>query len=385
MPWEETKPMSERAKFAALHAEGLYSLTELCERFGVSRKTGYKWLARYEAAGVEGLRERSRAPRSCPHKTPPDVAEALLTARRDHPTWGPKKLRAYLKKRQPDLAERLPAASTAGAILTAHGLTQPRTRPARSWKHPGGATLVAEAPNRVWCADFKGQFPTGDGVVCYPLTVTDAYSRFLLGCEALPSVRGEGARPVLERLFAENGLPDALRTDNGSPFATLAICGLSQLSVWWIKLGIAHQRIAPGRPEQNGRHERMHRTLKKETARPPQADHRAQQARFDAWRNEFNTERPHEALGQNPPATLYTPSPRPLPAALPEPNYPGHYEVRQVSRSSMFRFHSRQIFASEALIGEHIGLEETGDGVWSLYFYNVLLGRLDERDYKLRG
>ena len=229
---------------------------------------------------------------------------------------------------------------------------------------------MAEAPNQTWCADFKGQFPTQDGMDCYPLTVTDAHSRYLLCCHALPSVRQEGAFPIFERLFAEFGLPEAIRTDNGNPFATQAICGLSKLSVWWIKLGIAHQRIEPGQPQQNGRHERMHKTLKRETARPPEKDHAAQQARFDAWRDEFNQERPHQALGQKTPASLYASSPRPLPSRLPEPDYPGHFQVRQVSKSSMFRFHHRQVFLSEALIEEHIGLEEIDEGLWSLYFYN---------------
>jgi transposase InsO family protein len=376
--------MCERAKFVALLEESLFSMSELCQRFGISRRTGYKWLARFEQSGLDGLKDQSRRPHSSPKQTSSEVQEALLQARRDHPTWGPKKLVAYLQPRCPDLP--LPAAaSTVGELLKQHGLSQPRKRPARSWKHPGEPALQADAPNQTWCADFKGQFPTRDGKDCYPLTITDAHSRFVVCCQALPSVRQEGAFPVFERAFAEFGLPRIIRTDNGVPFATQAICGLSKLSVWWIKLGIVHQRIEPGQPQQNGRHERMHKTLKRETARPPEADHKAQQARFDTWRAEFNHERPHEALGQNPPASLYSASPRPLPAGLPDPGYPGHFQVRLVSKSSMFRLHHRPIFISEALIDEHIGLEETGDGVWSVYFYDVLLGRLSERDYKVRG
>jgi transposase InsO family protein len=245
--------------------------------------------------------------------------------------------------------------------------------------------LRAAAPNDVWCADFKGQFPTGDGQLCYPLTVTDAHSRYLLACRALPSVRQTGVFPAFQRLFADYGLPRAIRTDNGAPFATQAVAGLSKLSVWWIKLGIAHQRIEPGCPEQNGRHERMHRTLKAETARPPRPSHAAQQRCFDRFRREFNDERPHEALGQQPPATRYAPSPRPLPARLPPPDYPGHWEVRRVSRAGTIRFQRHQLFVSDALIHEDVGLVEVADGVWSLYFYHVLLARLDERDYRIRG
>jgi transposase InsO family protein len=384
MPWKVTEPMTERARFVALHDEGLFSMTELCQRFNISRRTGYKWLARFEQGGLDGLKDQSRKPHSSPKQTSLEVQEALLQARRDHPSWGPKKLLAYLWPRRPDLP--LPAAaSTVGELLKQQGLSQPRKRPARSWKHPGQIPLLADAANQTWCADFKGQFPTKDGKDCYPLTITDAHSRFILCCHGLPSVRQEGAFPVFERAFAQFGLPGAIRTDNGVPFATQAICGLSKLSVWWTKLGIAHQRIEPGQPQQNGRHERMHKTLKRETARPPEADHEAQQARFDTWRAEFNQERPHEALEMKTPASLYVPSPRPLPSQLPEPCYPGHFQVRLVSKSSMFRLHHRPIFISEALVDEYIGLEETGDGIWSVYFYDVLLGRLSERDYKVRG
>ena len=384
MPWKVTEPMAERAKFVALFDEGLFSMSELCQRFGISRRTGYKWLGRYEQGGLEGLKDQSRKPQSSPRQTCPEVREALLQVRRDHPTWGPKKLLAYLQARRPDLS--LPtAASTVGELLKQQGLSQPRKRPARKWRHAGEPALQADAPNQTWCADFKGQFPTQDGKDCYPLTITDAHSRFLLCCQALPSVRQEGAFPIFERVFAEFGLPAAIRTDNGNPFATQAICGLSRLSVWWIKLGIAHQRIEPGQPQQNGRHERMHKTLKRETARPPEKDHPTQQTRFDTWRAQFNHERPHEALQMKAPASVYTASARPLPSQLPDPCYPGHFQVRLVSKSSMFRLHHRPIFISEALVDEYIGLEEVDEGVWSVYFYDVLLGRLSERDYKIRG
>ena len=382
MPWKQTHPMDQRAQFVTLHQEGLYSMTELCQRFAVSRKTGYKWLNRYQQEGLSGLQDQSRAPHVCQQQMPPDVQQALLDARRAHPTWGPRKLLPYLKQRQPDL--ELPAASSVGDLLEKHGLIQNRRRRPRH-QHPGSSPLSADAPNVLWSTDFKGQFKTGDGEYCFPLTVTDNYSRFLLCCHGLPSVQQEGVFPVFRHLFQEFGLPDAIRTDNGNPFATQAIYGLSSLNVWWIKLGIAHQRIRPGQPQENGRHERMHRTLKAETTRPPQKDHATQQIRFDAFRHEFNEERPHEALGQRTPSSIYVASCRPLPAVLPAPVYAGHLQVRRVSQAGTFRFHHRQPFLSHALAQEEIALEEVADGLWSIYFYNVLLARLDERDYKISG
>jgi transposase InsO family protein len=375
--------MSERRAFLDAYEHGGYSVTELCERFGISRKTGYKWLARAQSDAPEGLAERSRAPKSHPNQTPDQITRILVSAREKHPHWGPVKLRHWLLARQPELEERLPAPSTIGAILKRHGLVKPHPR-RRRWPHTTGRIVQAPTANAVWAADFKGQFRTQDGKECFPLTITDAYSRFLLSCQALESVAGQGVRPVFEQVFQTYGLPEAIRTDNGSPFASRAIAGLSSLNVWWHKLGIEHQRIAPGRPEQNGRHERMHRTLKQETTRPPQATLAAQQLRFDAFRQEYNDERPHAALLGRVPTSVYTASLRPYPACLAKPEYSGHLEVRQVSNSGMFRFHARQIFLSEALAKETIGLEEIDDGVWSVYFYDLLLARLDERDYVVR-
>ena len=285
MPFLPTDPLMERAHLVALYQDGLYSVTELADRFGVSRPTVYSWIERFREGGAEALADRSRAPKRSPQQTPPEVEALIVEARQAHPTWGPRKLLPYLARRHPDLC--LPAPSTAGAILARHGLTKKR-RPRRSAKHPGSAPLVTTAPNQVWTADFKGQFKTRDGLLCYPLTVCDAHSRFVLGCTGLPSVKQHGAKKQFERLFAAYGLPSAIRSDNGVPFATQALCGLSRLSVWWLKLGIAHDRITPGQPQQNGRHERMHKTLKAETARPPERDMARQQVRFDAWRTEFN-------------------------------------------------------------------------------------------------
>lgn len=382
MPWKDTEPVMERARFIALYAEGLYTVTELCARFGISRKTGYKWLGRYEAAGLPGLAAQSRAPHGCPQRTPAETEAALVQAREAHPHWGPKKLIAYLRSTQPELA--LPAPSTAGAVLKRRGLVPARPR-RRRLTHPASPPLVAAAPNAVWCADFKGEFRTRDGTLCYPLTVTDAYSRYLLGCQSLTSTAHAGAQETFTRLFAAYGLPAAIRTDNGTPFASAALGGLSHLAVWWIKLGIRLQRIPPGQPQANGRHERMHRTLKAETTRPPAADLPGQQARFDAFRAEFNAVRPHEALAQRPPGSLYRPSARELPPQLPTPAYAGHLLVRQVGSEGCIRLRSQRLFVSSVLAGEHVALEEVEEGLWSLYFYDVLLGRFTEQEWQLQG
>ena len=380
MPWNQTNPMDQRTRFALAYQDGLYTMTELCQRFGVSRKTGYKWLNRYHEQGLDGLKEQSRAPKHCPHKTPKAVEDLLLETRRKHPRWGPRKLLDYLRPRHADL--RLPAASTVGALLKRQGLIEGKRR-RRKPRHPGAAPLVTTEANQVWGADFKGEFRMQNGVYCYPLTITDAHSRYLLACQGLPSTKQNGVFEVFEGLFKEMGLPWAIRTDNGNPFATQALCGLSRLNVWWIKLGISHQRIEPGQPQQNGRHERMHRTLKAETTRPPEHEMTAQQQRFDGFRAAFNQERAHEALGGAVPASVYAPSERVMPQELPAPNYPGHYEVRWVSKAGTFRFKHRQLFISQALRHEWIGLEEVADGVWSVYFYDMLLARLDERTWKL--
>lgn len=380
MPWTETEPMKERMRFIVDWERGLFKVNELCRRYGVSRKTGYKWIDRFEADGVEGLSERSRAPHDCPHRIAAVVARAILDARRQHPSWGPRKLLAWLAVRRPELM--LPAVSTAGDLLKRHGFVKRRRRRHR-WVHPGAPELVAAAPNDLWTADFKGHFRTGDGVYCYPLTIADQHSRYLLGCTALESIRTEHAKPIFERLFRDVGLPSAIRTDNGAPFASTGIHGLCAMNSWWMRLGIRHQRIEPSHPEQNGAHERMHRTLKAETTRPPAHTRRGQQRKFDRFRDEYNYERPHEAQDDEPPAKAWRPSRREYPSRLPKPEYPGHHLVRLVSNAGTFRFQSRQIFLSNALAQDHVGLEESKDGIWSIYFYDVLLGHLDERDFRI--
>ena len=385
MPWDERTRMDQRERFVSEFDSCQYTMTELCERYGISRKTGYLWVNRYAKEGLEGLRDRSCAPHSCPHGTTQEVSERLLELRRSHPTWGPRKLLAWLKKREPERS--WPAASTVGGILKCHGLVEGQSsRRRRPWPPSGRPSVQAEAPNRVWTGDFKGQFRTGDGRLCYPLTVADGFSRFLLAVVGLDTVSQAQAWPVFERLFREYGLPEVIKTDNGSPFASIcALARLSRLSVRWLKLGIRLERIEPGHPEQNGRHERMHRTLKQETARPPAASRGAQQERFDRFRSVYNEQRPHEGLGQKTPAEVYHPSGRPYPEKTPEPEYPGHFEVRWVRPNGGIKWQGEFLFLSQALSGERVGLEEVEDGVWSVYFGPVLLARFDERERQLYG
>jgi putative transposase len=380
MPWIQTEPMTERAKFIIASKEGCYSMTELCERFSISRKTGYKWINRYEADGLQGLSDQSRAPRSHPHRVDDSIRDLLIECRRKHPTWGARKIISILEGRRPDLL--LPAASTITEIFGREGLLQ-RRHPRKKYAHPGAGTLTVGAPNEVWTADFKGEFRMKNRQYCYPLTIADAYSRFLLACQSLSSTAQKGAFPVFKQLFQEYGLPQAIRTDNGVPFSTSALCGLSRLSVWWTKLGIHHQRIDPGKPEQNGRHERMHRTLKAETTRPPEINLQQQQIRFECFREEFNNIRPHEALGQKVPASEYSSSTKALPRRTPKPNYASHHEVRLVSDRGSFKFKTHQIFLSLALVKEQIALEEIDDGIWRIYFYDLILGHLNEHDYSI--
>ncbi len=381
---EPLHTVNDRLQFIAAHQSGLYTMTELARRYRISRQAGYEWVGRYAQEGADGLKPRSHAPHCCPHRIVGYIAEALLEARRRHPTWGARKLIPWLIGKRPELEGRLPAASTVTDLFRRHGLVEPRYRRQRS-KHEAAGPLQAGAPNEVWAADYKGQFRTRDGRECYPLTVTDAFSRALLLCDALLSVRFAEAKPSWERCFARNGLPDRMRSDNGAPFAAPTPLGLTRLNVWWTKLGIVHDRIEPGRPDQNGSHERMHRTLKAESTRPPGKDQADQQRMFDRFQAEFVDERPHESLGQRTPGSLYTRSQRAMPERLPAPEYEGHWEPRCVRRLGTFKFKGREIFLSSVLAYERIALEEVEDGVWSIYFYRLMLGRLDERTGKISG
>lgn len=382
MPFKQSDPVKARMEFVVLKKEGLYTHTELCERFGVARQAGYDVMKRYEAEGIDGLKDRSHAPKHVPHRIPEEIASVLLETRKAHPDWGPRTILAYLAGQRPEL--ELPAASTVGDLFKRSGMVRPRPR-RREWRHPGRSTITAKAPNDMWSVDFKGQFRTRDGQTCYPLTVADTHTRFLLGCDGLNSTGHQGAQRVFERLFREYGLPASIRSDNGTPFSSKAIGGLSRLNVWWTQLGIHHDRTEPGHPEQNGSHERMHRTLKRATVWPAAADAVEQQERFDGFRGEYNHVRPHHALAMKTPSSLYQASARVMPERIPEPEYPGHCRVRRVRANGIVHFRDHDLFLSEVLIGHDVAFEEIGERLWSLYFYDLLLARLDERTFTLSG
>ena len=379
MPWREICPMEERARFIIECVRGELTMTALCRQYGISRKTAYKWWDRFEAEGSVRLADRSRACHSHPNATAPEVVTLLIAARKRHPTWGPRKLIAWLAAHYPGL--RLPAPSTAGDLLTRHGLARRRRRrvQAAPYTEP---FLACDGPNVVWCADFKGGFRVGNGCRCNPLTISDAFSRYLLRCEAMTWMDEARVRPAFESAFGEFGLPHAIRTDNGPPFATVAPGGLSRLAIWWLKLGIRPERIPLGTPQQNGRHERLHRTLKDETTRPPAHTLADQQRVFDRFRRVYNDERPHEALGQKPPGTVYTASPRRYPVALREPEYPAGMAVRSVRQNGSLKWKGAEPYVGAPLAGERVGLEELGDGRWRVYFAELPLGVIEGERFR---
>ena len=375
--------MDERLQFVRDALRDRFTMSELCARYGVSRRIGYKWLARYEADGRRGLADRSRAPHHCPHKLGDAMTALLVGAREAHPFWGARKLVTVLAAKHPRVA-RWPAPSTVADLLARRGLVHKR-RHRRASTHPGVVRPTTVAPNDLWTADFKGQFRTGDRRYCYPLTIADQHTRFLLSCRGLLSTQTVTARPVFERTFREYGLPIAIRTDNGVPFATQAIHGLSYLNVWWMRLGIIHQRSRPGCPQDNGAHERMHRTLKRQAIKPVRASCAAQQRNFDAFQREYNTERPHERLNQETPASHYVHSSRTYPERLPALEYPAHFLVKKITTGGTFRFQHKLLYLANAMVDQHIGLEETDDGIWAIHFNTVLLATFDERDYIITG
>jgi transposase InsO family protein len=355
-------------------------MTELCARFSISRKTGYEVLGRYREAGPAGLMPRSSAPHAHGRTTPEALSSAIIALRRERPSWGPRKIVARLAAIQPEVA--WPAASTAGEILKRAGLVSGR-RVRRRAPPRRGALTVAQHAGHVWAVDHKGWIRLLDGSRAEPLTVTDGFSRYLVSLSATGSTRQEEARPLFEAAFRDHGLPEVIRSDNGAPFASTGVSGLTALSAWWIKLGIRHERIDPGKPQQNGAHERFHRTLL-EAMRPPAASRAAQAARFAAFAREYNEERPHEALGQKPPAAFYRPSPRALPDRLPEPDYPTEAAVRRVRSNGEIKWRGGLVHVCSALAGEAVAVEETEAGDWRVRFFDVPIGVIDESRAKLR-
>jgi putative transposase len=374
MPWSETCAMDERMRFVIAASEDEAVMSELCAEFGISRQTGYKWLERYRAEGADGLKERSRAPHHHGRARDEALVAAVLALRERHPTWGPKKLRRRLGQGFPEA--EAPASSTIGDWLRKEGLTQAR-RPRRRCPPFSSPFRSPEAPNDVWCVDFKGWFSTGDKKRCDPVTISDAMSRYLLRLEAVARTDGSHVQSEFDAAFCEYGLPLTIRSDNGPPFASVGAGGLSQLAVWWIKLGVKPERIEPGKPQQNGRHERMHRTLKADTADPPAATLAEQQLRFDAFRAVYNHERPHEALAFATPASLYRASERAYPRPLREPDYPAGTAVRRVRSNGVIKWAGDLVFVSETLIGEPVAVEETETGEWLVRYAHVELGFID--------
>ena len=378
MPWRTKTIMDERARFVFEAENGHLSFAALCRRYAISRPTGYKWLRRHEEGGLGELSDRSHRPRSCPHAVAPEI-EARIVELRTRRRWGAPKLHTLLERE----FDGVPAVSTIHRILVRHDLVRKR-KPRRRREKGSASPLAADRPNALWTVDFKGQFRTGDGVLCYPLTIQDAYSRFLLDCRGLTSPALEPTIATFRRLFRTFGLPDRIRSDNGQPFASaVSLARLSQLSVWWIRLGITPELIQPGKPQQNGRHERMHRTLKRETTRPPRSTLQSQQVAFNTFRRVFNEERPHQALGQRTPASLYRASERPLPKRPAPLTYPPHFEVRWTSQLGQIRWRNRFIFVSRNIRYQPLGLEEIGPGLWAVFYGPVHLGWLDEADFRI--
>lgn len=356
------------------YLSGGYSVSELARRRGISRKTAIKWIDRYEQEGSEGLEDQSRAPHHHAHAISEKMEQRILELKARWPLWGAPKIHVKLQA-----YGACPSESTVSNVLQRHGLSR-KVRQRRRATPSQQPFNGCEGPNEVWSADFKGWFRTGDGKRCEPLTLSDGYSRYLLCCQAIGTTTGMvTVQPLFIATFRENGVPEAMRTDNGPPFASNGLAGLTELSVWWVRLGIRLERIQPGHPQQNGRHERMHRTLKEATANPPQRNLRLQQKAFDAFRREYNQERPHEALGQKPPGSVYAPSSRDYPERLAPLEYPDGWQKRKISPGGQMKWRNVDIHVSHALAGQLIGLGPIEDGLWAIYFGSMELGQWDER------
>lgn len=378
MPWTESTFMDQRVQFIATVKAGHVSFAEACQRFGISRKTGYKWRERYEQEGVDGLKDQSRAPKTSPQTVNKETAALLVKARNQHPKWGARTLVKVLERK----GFQMPAPSTANDLLKRHGLVNGKPRRAHRPKSKGTELGTFDAPNAIWCADYKGQFQLRNQSWCFPLTVTDGFSRLFLLCKGMTGVSLEQTKESFELLFRERGLPDAIRTDNGSPFGSSGAGGLTRLSVWWLKLGIRLERIVPGRPQQNGRHERVHRTLQEATADEPEFDLESQQRRFDFFVDEFNNERPHRALDGRTPSDLYKPALRQFPAMLEQPSYPGHHAIRSVRTDGSIHWRGDNLYLGDAFVGETVGFEEFDDDRWIVRFAAAELAVIDGRSQR---
>lgn len=377
MPWKEVNPMQQRVFFITDYLRQTMSLSGLCAQYGISRKTGYKWVERYRSTGLTGLTEPSSRPLSSPGKTPYRIEQSIIELRQqfmDPP--GAKKIHTLLARHYS--SELIPSKSTIYNILNRAGLVEKRRRKRRVSPYPQPFAVVSQV-NELWSVDYKGQFKLRNGQWCYPLTVMDHQSRYLCACEALQGTRLKDTKAAFIKLFREYGLPRRIRSDNGTPFASTSCGGLSRLSIWWLRLGILPERIEPGKPQQNGQHERMHRTLKRAATRPPSRSMKAQQRRLDRFSQEYNHQRPHESLDQQTPASQYSASTRPYPRRLPDMEYPNYYETRQVRYNGLINLRNKQIYISNLLHHETIGLEEVDDGIWSVYFGPIKIGAFNER------
>ena len=375
--------MDQRRVFVGEYLTGLWTMTQLCEQFAISRKTGYKWLGRYDGGGRPALADQSRRPHGHPAATSDRVVQRLLETRARFPRWSMGKVVTWLTRRYPRTA--WPCRTTAYDLMQRVGVARAPKRPGPTGGRPsapGYALTEPTAANAVWTTDFKGKFLLGNGSYCHPFTLRDGFSRFVLRCDGVPAESYPCTRPLFERAFAAFGLPECIRSDNGTPFASTGLAGLSRLSVWWMQLGIRVERIDPGCPEQNGSHEQFHRVLKRDTTRPPASTAASQQRRFDAFRDEYNKERPHDALAGASPASLYRRSPRRLPSRLPAMEYPRYWEVRGADSSGVISFHGRPLNLTRALANQDVGLEEIEDAVWRVWFLTTVLGHFDERRWR---
>jgi transposase InsO family protein len=373
--------MDQKIQFISDWLEDIYTMTALCEEYGISRKTGYKWINRYETVGIDGLKTQSRRPHHHPDRIDDTRRALLIEAKLAHQAWGPKKIVDYVRRQYPQQA--WPVDSTVGEILKRAGLVKPRKR-RRRMAADSQPFKTCDRPNAVWSADFKGDFALGNRQRCYPLTLSDNDSRYLLQCRGLTRTRERDVHPWFEWSFREYGLPDAMRIDNGPPFASLALGGISQLSKWWIKLGIKPERIKPGNPQQNGRHERMHRSLKAEAITPPKYSLAAQQRAFDGFVKEFNKDRSHEALQRKTPGQVYTPSHRAYPEKIRSVEYDEAHIIRQVRHNGEIKWQGQYLYVSQVLAKEPVGLRQVNEFQWQLYFSFYLLGTYDERTTKIQ-